>query len=789
MLRSLKFCRSWILLLIALVLPASIARAQVAPTPNRNGPAAVTAVDYKFPAAVDSLVTRALPTEIWAVLWRPRTLANRRLPIVVLIHGNHSTCGRRLAGSPWRVDDRSDYTTTGRCPSGYVVVPNHRGYDYLARKLASWGMFVLSINLNRGITAAPGETADPGLILRRARMTLRHLTLLAAWDSGAIPPPNGLGFNPRRKFDFSRIALMGHSRGGDTVVAVPRVFATGTTWRSRLPRNTAFPLLMALAPTDFQAARPIPGNAVFSTLLPMCDGDVVDMQGIRFFDRALKLTSERSGRLEKSSYQVWGTNHNGYNTEWHQSDAPGCIGQGQLFPSIGHSSRQQTIALNWVLGLVRSTLLGASTMDRLVDPSFGLPTGVLAGTLIDRGFVPTIAGRTLVHALDSRLPGGCGDKVAVTSGVQGSCTRWPEHDPNALVTLVRWGLPATSGSAAPAVRFRAGRSGNLNLSRSSTLDIQFGPDCFRSSSTTCGRPSSQYPTGTPSTFNQRVSVILEDTSGRFSRAVRMDLRASSRGPIATRLSATTARYHALLRTARIPMSAFGTGFSNANVRYVWLDFRPSTRGGFIVGEISGQSISVPGSTSTREGDAPEIHTIADGTGEPTTADEGAVMAEAKNQRGDAIVLESVTLPPPSTEAGNDAAEAAPEAAPAAEIGAPGAAPAIAADASRDRNRIVSITRRRGVDRTSGEAGVDLVRIEVVSSRPFPVTSAGLTLRIGTFTMTEPDPFLDGTLRRAVFEVPATALKARAKAGDAVSVDAWASMPAWQFGGLDERALR
>jgi hypothetical protein len=756
--------------------------AQTAPTPNTNGPFAVTSVEYRFAARTDSLVTNQLPTEIWAVLWRPKSLGKGRHPVVFLVHGNHATCGTPIPNTRWRNDDRSDYTTTGRCPPGYVVVPNHRGYDYIGRRLASWGMIAISVNLNRGITVAPNDPGDPGLILRRARMVLRHLTVLAGWDNGSVAPPKGLGFNPRRVFDFSRIGLMGHSRGGDAIVAVPKVFASGSTWKSRLPSNTRFRVLMALAPTDFQAARPAPGNAVFSTLIPTCDGDVVDMQGIRFFDRALKLGKERAKRLEKSSFQVWGTNHNGYSTEWHISDAAGCYGQDLLFPALGNSTRQQTIALNWVLGLTRSTLLGTTSMDRLVDPAFALPAQISSLTLVDRGFVPTIAGRRLVHALDARLPGGCANKVAVTTGVTGSCTQWPEHDEDALVTLLRWGPPATAGSSAPAVRLRAGPTGNLDLSASTTLDVQFGPDCFRGTfngALSCTDLSLQYPSGTPPTFNQPVSVFLEDTSGRRSKAVRMDQLASSRGPIGTALSQTDIKLHALLRTARIPMSAFGSGFSRGNIRYVWFDFRPTARGGFIIGEVSGQSIGVP----AIEAGADDAAVIA-ASGEATMGDDGP-----SGNTGTAAIVDPGVLPPAGEAvvtsgdgllAGGFVVAGDPLPVPPALIGR---------DASADRNRIVSITRVMGVDPADGRSGVEMVRIEVQSSRPFPATGRGLTLTIGAFSVTQPDPIVGGAMDRAVFEVPAAALKAKARAGDPVSVTAWSAVPAWRFGAVDAAALR
>src|SRR3954447_12236232 len=147
---------------------------------GRQGLAAETAVsaEYKLPASVDPEITSDVETEVWATLWRPKVLDRPPYPLVVLLHGNHATCGHFEPSLGVRIDDRIDYTFTGTCPAGYVVTPNRRGYDYLAEQLASLGYVVVSINANRGITAAPGVEDDQGLNLRRGRLVLKHLELL-----------------------------------------------------------------------------------------------------------------------------------------------------------------------------------------------------------------------------------------------------------------------------------------------------------------------------------------------------------------------------------------------------------------------------------------------------------------------------------------------------------------------------------------------------------------------------------------------------------------------------------
>ncbi len=141
--------------------------------------------DYKLPASFDPTVTTSLQTELWARVYRPDS--GGPYPLLVFLHGNHATCGRFSASLGVRVDDRSDYTTSGTCPAGYVVAPSHLGYAYLANALAAKGYVVVSINANRGINAAAGVVGDNGLNLRRGRLVLRHLQELARWNTGAQP--------------------------------------------------------------------------------------------------------------------------------------------------------------------------------------------------------------------------------------------------------------------------------------------------------------------------------------------------------------------------------------------------------------------------------------------------------------------------------------------------------------------------------------------------------------------------------------------------------------------------
>jgi hypothetical protein len=184
--------------------------------------------EYKLPASFDSEVTTDLETEEWARVWRP--VPDAAYPLIIMLHGNHGTCGYYDPVHKVRIDDNDEYTYDGTCPSGYVVAPSHLGYDYMANDLASHGYVVVSINANRGVNAAPGVDGDEGLNLRRGRLVLRHMQYLSEWNTSG-GAPDSLGFQLTGILDFDHVGLMGHSRGGEGMrAAVAQYQDPGSPW-------------------------------------------------------------------------------------------------------------------------------------------------------------------------------------------------------------------------------------------------------------------------------------------------------------------------------------------------------------------------------------------------------------------------------------------------------------------------------------------------------------------------------------------------------------------------------
>src|SRR5215207_3429177 len=140
--------------------------------------------------------------EVRADVYYPAGLPDGPYPIVLFMHGNHSSCFRgQRAGYRWP------------CPGRWKPIPNYEGYDYAASRLASYGYVVVSVSAN-GVNMLGSRLVDTGM-RQRGELLEEHLDLWQAWSTTGGGP-----FDDRfiGKVDMTTIGTMGHSRGGEGVV-------------------------------------------------------------------------------------------------------------------------------------------------------------------------------------------------------------------------------------------------------------------------------------------------------------------------------------------------------------------------------------------------------------------------------------------------------------------------------------------------------------------------------------------------------------------------------------------
>lgn len=370
------------------VFSVSVAQAQL----KTDGPYQVSTGEYRFDATVDLEVMKDRKTEIWARVFWPKNKVDgsipNQLPLVALLHGNHGTCG---TGVDPRLDDGSEYTDSGECPKGYVVTPNHEGYNYFAEQLASYGYLVISINANRGITAGGGVSGDSGLNLARGRLILKHLALWHNWSTqGNAPDTLEADTNSFiGKVNLSHVGLFGHSRGGEGVRAAYTLYNDADSfWPGKIP-NLKIEAIFEVGAVDGQTSRVLDAqDTVWNQLIPICDGDVSSFDGIRPFNRMMQ-SAGQTGSGQKSIYYVYGANHNFFNTEWQDNDSYGCNKHDALWDKKDwKSQKQQDIARKIVPEFFRSNV-GLSKLKNLnnaLNPLNNIDLSISAITHIERDF-------------------------------------------------------------------------------------------------------------------------------------------------------------------------------------------------------------------------------------------------------------------------------------------------------------------------------------------------------------------------------------------------------------------
>lgn len=403
-----------------------------------DGGLGVERIDYQFEPAVDLDVLDDRKTELWARLYLPSVRSKHaRSPIVVLLHGNHGTCG---TGVRPRRDDLTSYTLSGTCPTGYQVVPNHLGYEYLAEQLTSFGFAVLSINANRGITAGYGVPGDEGLNLARGRLVLKHIEALYQWMESSQLSRAELGVDLKGRFDFSKTYLFGHSRGGEGMRAAYHYAKNDSDWIKRLPNGFNIRGIFEVGPVDGQTDMQLDAFGTnWGVLLPYCDGDVSTLAGNYVFDRQLARPEQESTEHYKAVYSVWGANHNFFNTEWQQSDAVSCFGQRPLWSQGDYQSIEQQQTLSYaLLNFLKGDAWTHSQRQFGLHPRCEMPAPLNSVTRVDRTFLTSLNRVVLIDDMDDADLNSLGLPRAIGPGLSFRRKLSLYHDMSQFLLLVNW---------------------------------------------------------------------------------------------------------------------------------------------------------------------------------------------------------------------------------------------------------------------------------------------------------------------------------------------------------------
>ena len=239
-------------------------------------------------------------------------------PLVLVVHGNHN------------MKDFSD-----------------PGYEYLGRHLASRGYIVVSVDENFLNGNIRGENDARGWML------LQHLALWRRWNDSAGGPFHG-------KVAMDRIALIGHSRGGEAVAvagAFNRLRRYPDDANVTFDFNFGIRSLIAIAPIDGQyepANRPTPlENVNYLVIHGSHDGDVSAFSGLRQYQR-IRFTDGKP--WFKAAVWMYRANHGQWNTVWGAGDGGPQSARWLDLDQLIHPQAQRRMALVYFTSFLEATL-------------------------------------------------------------------------------------------------------------------------------------------------------------------------------------------------------------------------------------------------------------------------------------------------------------------------------------------------------------------------------------------------------------------------------------------------
>ena len=506
--------------------------------------------------------------ELRARVYYPSTASgSETFPVVYFLHGDHATnCYNPSTGA---VSDKWPCTPD-------QPIPHYTGFGYVGSILASYGIVVISISAN-GINAVPDSTST-GLV-ERVALIQKHIEWWGiANRNGAAP------FGLTNRVDFSRMAVVGHSKGGHAVVR----FAT-------VNPPAGLRAVMSIAPTGSPGENPVV-NKPFAMMLAYCDGDVSDLQGIGRVDKARYVNVD--DEAPKYSFLVLGANHNFFNRTWTPGTGAEDFNPGSSDDSSGtdvHCSPttgkrvtaagQRYIANGYINAFLRKHLLGATQFEAVLKGDLALPAPPTNGAVMV-GYIPGAHDRKEINSVlssSARTVNELGGAVTVTCNGAACPATSPLFSASVCTTaacrsnsgtLIQRSTHFGSGGSLNALRLGWTNTGGRIANTLPDLDRDVSN--FR----TLQLRVAQLPYSTPPTSetSQDFSVVLRGTDGRES-----SVRAQN---VSTELYYPPGgRKGIVMNTLRVPMSSF-SNVNFSNIASIDLFMNRTTTGNLLVSDLA-----------------------------------------------------------------------------------------------------------------------------------------------------------------------------------------------------------
>lgn len=265
-----------------------------------------------------------------------------------------------LSGMIWYPEEIS------HCPTLFLVHGNHSwltesylGYEYLGKYLASHGYTVVSVDEN-ACNSLSGENDGRAVLLLE---NIRQVEIYNQQEGGPL----------YHKIDAGRLALAGHSRGGEAV-ALAYLFNELNYYpdngNRRFQYHFSIQSLIAIAPTCGQyhpSGRDVELKDVNYLLLHGAnDQDVSTFMGMEQYEN---ITFTGAKDCIKTSLYLAGANHGQFNSLWGAYDMMEPLNRMLNVGNFLDQHKQQQIAKIWIKSFLDQTLRQEEGNDSEISES------------------------------------------------------------------------------------------------------------------------------------------------------------------------------------------------------------------------------------------------------------------------------------------------------------------------------------------------------------------------------------------------------------------------------------
>jgi dienelactone hydrolase len=368
----------------------------------------------------------------------------------------------------------------GPFPLALIVHGNHNmadfsdpGYAYLGELLASRGIIVASIDenfLNSGLFHDP-----PKQQAVRGWMLLEHLKLWKEWNRAEGNPFQG-------KVDMTRIALMGHSRGGEaaaTAAAFNRMKYAPEDANIKFAYGFSIKAVVAIAPADGQykpAGQPRWIEDVsYLTLQGAHDMDVSSFDGSRQWDH-VRYTGP--GPWFKAEIYAYRANHGQFNTNWGRDDAGKPLGWLLNLKPLMPGDEQRRISKTYISAFLEATLKDHREYVPLFEDwrvaRVWLPDTLYFNRYQDASYVPLASFDEDADLTTTSAPGGHieGENLSIWNEDK---IPWRNGDRGYNGVFLGWNRAKDAPAATYTITLPAGAAANWHLDQKSTLELSVAP--------------------------------------------------------------------------------------------------------------------------------------------------------------------------------------------------------------------------------------------------------------------------------------------------------------------------